>query len=394
MGFYLVTGVMGGGKSMLCADIMRTALSEGAVVHTNIALNQAIIDEKGWTELYVKLPEDSDLWRSLLRKGAEGAENLLVVDEASLAFHVHDQQKRRDANRGIFELLVWSRRAGLDVYFVSQSAQNLDSQLRRLTEIRYHCTQVKMIPFIGPWMKYLVGDFMRTRYAGGDSKSRIGTTYHRFDQRIADFYNTHDMHGRELGIQDGGPTRTRKKNKDARTMGCVFIFLIAAAIFGAWRFYGMFWGRDDAQAPPEASSAPAGDSPAPVQPQELIKKLQPEPSSFAPRVFTVAVGDKVMEWAVDSSDDLLISAQMQEPLRLFLRGGGVLQLGQPYEGDQVQSIVTAHQRYYILCASGRKLVARQPTRKEQAEWKAISNTRRSWSSWGSAPVPGSGSESK
>lgn len=382
MGLYIVTGVMGGGKSYYTADVMWTAFGEGAVVHTNIALNQRIVDEKGWSELYVKLPEDPNEWRPLLHKGEEGRENLLIVDEASLAFHVHDQQRKRDANRDIFELLIWSRRAGLDVYFVSQSAQNLDAQLRRLAEIRIHCTQVKMIPFVGPWMKNFVGDFMRTRYAGGDGKSRIGTTYHRFQKHIGEFYDTHDLHGRDLGIKNTGATRRKKKNKDARTMGCVFVFLIVALIFGCWRFYGMFWGRDDGQASAEASGVPAGGA-APVQPQDLIPKVTAQMADFGPRVFTVAVAGRVMEWTVDSSDDLLISSVVQDPLRVFLRGGGVLELGQPFEGDLVESIVTAHERYYVLCASGRKLVARKPTRKEQGEWKAISRTRQGWSSWGS-----------
>jgi hypothetical protein len=395
MGLYIVTGVMGGGKSYFTADVMWTAFSEGAVVHTNIALNQRIVDEKGWTDLYVKLPEDPDSWRPLLHKGAEGRENLLIVDEASLTFHVHDQQKKRDSNRGIFELLIWSRRAGLDVYFVSQSAQNLDAQLRRLAEIRIHCTQVKMIPFIGPWMKYFVGDFMRTRYAGGDGKSRIGTTYHRFQQRIGDFYDTHDLHGRDLGIQDNGATRKKKSNKDARTMGCVFLFLIVALIFGAYRFYGMFWGRDDGEAVAEASGTPAPATSEPVQPQDLIKKLTEEKGqAFGPRVFTVSVAGRSVEWAVDSADDLHLTAVMQDPLRVFIRGGGVIQLGRAYEGDLVESIVTAHERFYILCASGRKLVARKPTKIEQVQWKAISSTRQGWSAWGSVSGQASASGSK
>ncbi|QIF02776.1 zonular occludens toxin domain-containing protein [Roseimicrobium sp. ORNL1] len=387
MGLYLVTGVMGGGKTMFCVETIHQALGEGAVVHTNIHLNDDELAQKGWTEQYVRLPENPDEWRPLLRKGAEGAENLLVVDEASLTFHVHDQQRKRDSNKDIFELLVWSRRAGLDVYFASQSAQNIDAQLRRMTEIRYHCTQVKMIPFIGPWMKHFVGDFMRTRYAGGDGKNRIGTTYHRFRKEIAELYNTHDLHGRNLGIQDGGPTRKKKKNNDARTSAILMLFLLASVLFGAWRFYGLFWGRD------EQTEV--------VQPSELIPSVaaskdaaSPAPEIIAPRVFKVAVAGRVLEWAVDSSDDLLVAAQMDEPLRIFVRGGGLLQLGKPYEGDLVESIVTAHQRYYVLCASGRKLVARKPTRKEQEEWRAISSTRRGWSAWGSAPAQASASDSR
>ena len=358
------------------------AFGEGAMVHTNLALNADEVERRGWTAQWVKLPVEPQEWKNVVFAGKEGAENLLLVDEAALMFHVHDQQKMRDNNREIFELLVWSRKAGLDVYFISQSAQNLDAQLRRLTEIRVHCVSVKMIPFVGWFAKVLLGDFKRIRYGGGDGKNSIGGTYHRFNPVIGKFYSTEDTCGRSMGLQQGGSQRTVKKNQDKKTAliaGGLLLFFIC---FGAWRFYVMLWGGGigggvpKVEHPPEAVAAGQKEVQAGARPASAGKPAQPtEAVQAGPRTFTLALGDTVMEWTVQPEDELIVSAEFLTPLRVFCRGGVSLAVGGAYEGDRVTSIVSANQRHYVLLKSGRRLVCRKPTQEEITQWKLSMSTR-------------------
>lgn len=360
MALYLVTGVMGGGKSYLGAEVCLRAFEEGAVVHTNMALNEETIRERGWLERYVKLPADPAEWQTVLHAGEEGRENLLMVDEAALCFHVHDQQKKRSDNRDIFELLIWSRKAGLDVYFISQSAANLDAQLRRLTEIRIHCVAVRMIPFIGWLAKPLLGDFKRMRYGGGEGKNLIGSTYHRFSMKIGEFYRTDDTVGRSLGLKKTA-TRTAKKDKDKRTAVVVGLFLLAALVVGVWQFKGIFAGAKKTH---EQLESMVDDNALTGGKSAQSMALPPE----RPQAHVTYYADGV-EWTVEAADDLVISAHDLSKQRVFCRGGLRLEIGGSYRGETITALMQAHGRFYATTKTGRRIIARPWTKEERTQWQ-------------------------
>lgn len=384
MALYLITGVMGGGKSYLGADVCLTAFEEGAVVHTNMQLNEETIAERGWTDCYVKLPADPAEWKEHLQSGEEGKENLLMIDEAALAFHVHDQSKNKGDNRGIFELLVWSRKAGLDVYFITQSAANIDVMLRRLTEITIHCVAVKMIPFVGWMARPLLGDFKRMRYAGCEKKNLIGSTYHRFSQRIGDFYRTDDTVGRSLGLKKTA-TRQGKKNKDKRTAIVVFAFLLVAVVVGVYQVKGIFAAarKEEKNLTGSISGGSGGSAhPAPgAKPAEATAAPAPHRDSVTYHVEGV-------EWAVRLEDDLVISAHDKTKQRIFCRDGVTLEIGGSYRGESIVALLEVSGRFYATTKTGRKVIARPWTTKERKSWiQSSQNSQQPFS--GSSPLPGS-----
>ncbi|WP_050028235.1 zonular occludens toxin domain-containing protein [Verrucomicrobium sp. BvORR034] len=382
MALYLVTGVMGGGKSYLGADVCLTAFEEGAVVHTNMQLNEETIAENGWQDQHIKLPADPSEWQSVIHAGEEGKENLLMVDEAALCFHVNDQQKKRGDNRDIFELLVWSRKAGLDVYFITQSAANIDVMLRRLTEIRVHCVAVKMIPFVGWLARPLLGDFKRMRYGGGEGKNLIGSTYHRFSQRIGDFYRTDDTVGRSLGLKKTA-SRGAKKNKDKRTALMVLAFLVLAVVVGVWQVKGIFSAARKEEKNLNASiGSGAGSTTAPV-PADFSGK--PALAPVLPRD-TVTYHVEGVEWNVRLEDDLIISAHDKTRQRVFCRDGVLLEIGASYRGENLVALVEVGGRFYATTKTGRRLIARPWTTQERKTWIQSSQISQAPFS-GSSPLP-------
>lgn len=384
MALYLITGVMGGGKSYLGADVCLTAFEEGAVVHTNMQLNEETIAERGWTEMYIKLPSDPAEWKQHLHAGEEGKENLLMIDEAALAFHVHDQSANKGHNRGIFELLVWSRKAGLDVYFITQSAANIDVMLRRLTEITIHCVAVKMIPFVGWLARPLLGDFKRMRYAGCEKRNLIGSTYHRFSQRIGDFYRTDETVGRSMGIKKSA-TRQGKKNKDKRTALMVFFFLFAAVVVGVYQVKGIFSaaGKEEKNLTASISSGPGGPTvSAPAG--NAAQTVGASPQHHDSIVYQV----EGVEWAVNLEDDLVISAHDKTKQRIYCRDGVTLEIGGSYRGERIVAVLEVSGRFYATTKTGRKVIARPWTTKERKTWiQSSQNSQQPFS--GSSPLPGS-----
>jgi len=165
--FRIIEGVMGSGKSYYGAQIILECLREGGVVHTNLPLRLDVLTEMGYADQIVMLPQRvSDIVKlqemprnadgseampvlksDYLRGGEEGRENLVVIDEASLQFDIDQQMKDREKNKPIFQLVALTRHVGLDMYFLAQSAQNIDAKLRRMAQGRVRCVRTDTIPF-------------------------------------------------------------------------------------------------------------------------------------------------------------------------------------------------------------------------------------------------------
>lgn len=209
MGLFLVTGTMGGGKSYFAAELARDTWKAGGIVHSNIPWNVEELQKHGWHEKHIKLPEDHLEWAryetgpdgkkrlasDVLVGGAEGRENVVIVDEAALILHSMDQLENKKRNRSLFELVVMSRQLGLDVYFISQSAANIDVAIRNVMEQEIRCVNLRRVPLWGPIMtgplKPFFGDFRRNYLS---QKGRELThSYANYSGDIGALYNTHGV---------------------------------------------------------------------------------------------------------------------------------------------------------------------------------------------------------
>jgi hypothetical protein len=160
MSFSLVTGTMGGGKSLYVVRKCIKAFREGALVHSNIDWRPGALDERGWSPQHIPLGDDPTKWVAMLKAGQEGKENVVAIDESAMIFHVWDQRGNQERDRSIFDLLVMSRKLGLEVYFITQHEENVAVAIRRMANDVRRCVSVKNVPIIGPLVAALKGDFL------------------------------------------------------------------------------------------------------------------------------------------------------------------------------------------------------------------------------------------
>lgn len=238
MGLFIITGTMGGGKSYFASELAYKCWKAGGVVHSNIPWNNDELQRREFDHLHVKLPDDVSTWvrkepapeggerlaSDVIVGGIEGAENLIIVDEAALLFHMYDQVANRNRNRIIFDLVVMSRQIGVDMYFISQSASNIDVAIRNVAEAVIHCVNVKRLPSFGPLLAWFVGDFRRA-WLSPLKRQVMSASYARFSPVVAALYNTHGV-GAKINV-----ARSTSRKEKGFTLS-----------FGAWAFLALLVG--------------------------------------------------------------------------------------------------------------------------------------------------------
>lgn len=269
MGLFIVTGTMGGGKSYFAAEMAYKCWKAGGVVHSNIPWNQEELQQREFEHLHVKLPDDVSTWvrkepapeggerlaSDVIVGGTEGAENLIIVDEAALAFHMYDQVANRARNRVIFELVVMSRQIGVDMYFISQSAANIDVAIRNVAEAVIHCVNVKRLPGFGALLAWFVGDFRRA-WLSPLKRQVMSASYARFSSTVAALYNTHGV-GAKINV---ARSTSRKEKGFSLSLGtwaflAVFFGLLLTSVYFYRKNKGFFnmGKRFENEAQPEAA---------------------------------------------------------------------------------------------------------------------------------------------
>lgn len=247
MGLFIITGTMGGGKSYFAAELAFKCWKAGGVVHSNVPWSQDELHRWEFDHLHVKLPDDVSTWvrkepapdggerlaSDVIIGGTEGAENLIIVDEAALSFHMYDQASNRNRNRTIFELVVMSRQIGVDMYFISQSAANIDVAIRNVAEAVIHCVNVKRLPGFGPLLAWFVGDFRRA-WLSPLKRQVMSASYARFSSSVAALYNTHGV-GAKINV---ARSTSRKEKGFSLSFGAwAFLALLAGLILASFYFY-------------------------------------------------------------------------------------------------------------------------------------------------------------
>lgn len=247
MGLFIITGTMGGGKSYFAAELAYKCWKAGGVVHSNVPWDQEELQKREFAHLHVKLPDDVSTWvrkepapeggerlaSDVIVGGTEGAENLIIVDEAALAFHMYDQVANRNRNRTIFELVVMSRQIGVDMYFISQSASNIDVAIRNVAEAVIHCVNVKRLPGFGALLAWFVGDFRRA-WLSPLKRQVMSASYARFSTAVAALYNTHGV-GAKINVARS--TTRKEKGFTLSLSAWAFLAVFAGLILTSFYFY-------------------------------------------------------------------------------------------------------------------------------------------------------------
>lgn len=188
---------MGGGKSYFGVEKAKEAWDRGSIVHDNFKWTQ---QAEKYAKLHVMLPGEPLLWAKrnaeghlesgVIVRGSEACPNIVLIDEAYLYFGIHDRIAHANRNRILLEFCAMSRQLGLVIYFISQSAENVDAGVRKIAAFHIHCVNNAKIPGIGAMASLLLGRF--TRISKSPQKNvELTREKARFDQSIGDLYNTH-----------------------------------------------------------------------------------------------------------------------------------------------------------------------------------------------------------
>lgn len=366
MSFHLITGLMGGGKSYLAVEACKKAAEEGAIVHTNLPLVQEEWEALGLWEKIVILPREPTKWIRFEKRdidgeetdvpcsdcitgGAEGLENIVVFDEASIVFRTKDQTKNKDKHQPVFDLIALSRHVGLEIMFIAQHEDNISADLRRLAELRTKCIKTEKIPMIGWIAAPLLGDFCRVVYRGL-AKDPFVKSYHRFSMAVGRLYKTHGM--AESVAMRVDPTRKAKGMDTSKRKG-ILLFVVAPLLCILVAGLALWKAKTRLIDDPKAAAAHK-EAGTPDLATNTDKGDKPQEKSK-----TVSRGGwRLMEWDVE--DELVFGTKIESSkgVVVYARGGQRLGVGLNYLGEPIVEYVSWGGWHYFRTQFGRLVVVR------------------------------------
>lgn len=201
---YLVTGVLGGGKSLIAVSKIKEYLERGCRIVTNMDLFLEFLCDKDHKEPLVTripdFPNSDDL--AACGFGYEGAKvgkfdddkaGLMVLDEAATWLNARDY---RDKDRSKFiKFVINLRKKGWHVLLLVQNEDMLDSQsLKALGEHIVYCQRLDRMkmPILGEWSKALgKKEIKPPKVHVGNVKYKTANGYQTVDTW---YYQGHDLY--------------------------------------------------------------------------------------------------------------------------------------------------------------------------------------------------------
>jgi Zonular occludens toxin (Zot) len=150
-----VTGTLGAGKTFHSVRLLMEHLAKGGTVVTNVEccfdlIRQTIAKRSGvWIEadqLRVFDPEKTPNWEAEIPWGESEGMVLVVLDEAHLFYNARDWAATASSHKRLLSFLSQSRKAGVDVLWISQDGGNVDKQFRTLAEWELGIVNAKHLP--------------------------------------------------------------------------------------------------------------------------------------------------------------------------------------------------------------------------------------------------------
>jgi hypothetical protein len=299
------------------------------------------------------------IWESdVLLMGAEGAENVVVVDEAAIEISADTQDKDKEKNSGLFGLVALSRHAGLDIYFLAQKMTHVAKKVRDLAETRTMCSNCANIPVAGWFLKRFFGDLRRTVYKDG---TLFGSVFLRLKPEICEFYQTHGMR-QQLELKAGGQRIKKESDWNRRSMifigGGLLICLVIMS-WGGWKTYTSLNTQDEGKR--EVEEAPRAVT--------KVQRYQPDGTTkevLLPDIPPPPKGGIMLEW--DAYDEHVLAGVVKSrgAKVVVTRGGRRLYAGGSYEGQRIQLQFQVSDWHYFQCENKRVIVVR-PMRPEERE---------------------------
>jgi hypothetical protein len=212
---YIVTGKLGGGKTLAMVGKMREYLEAGKPVATNVDLDlRKLLPKAPPKSMAIRLPdrptaEDLDAIGSVHETGRDELNGALVLDECGTWLNARQWSDK--GRQGLIEWFLHARKRGWDVYLIVQNISLIDKQLREvLGEYIVICRRLDRlrIPGVGRLINLLSLGLIEgrmpqihiasVRYGSGPSSMHADTWYFR----------GRDLYGAYKTVQVIGTKRT------------------------------------------------------------------------------------------------------------------------------------------------------------------------------------------
>jgi hypothetical protein len=146
----IVTGTLGGGKSLFAVERIYFHLLAGGWVYTNIEMHHAAVAAE-MADHGVEFEPDRLVlltgplaeFHTLVSRGDENSNVMVVIDEAHLGFNSRDWAK---TNRDLLDFNSCVRKLDILLLYITQDITNLDKQFRKLAGIQWMCRNMAKPP--------------------------------------------------------------------------------------------------------------------------------------------------------------------------------------------------------------------------------------------------------
>lgn len=240
----VVSGRIGGGKTCMCVVRMLEYCAKGGAVYTNIRLRGAVESKSesgktvltlkrdapfclllkkryGWTYQegqynFIEADVMDDGFQSVVPPGTSEAHVLVVIDEVNEWFDSLDRSslQTNNAYRKTFRFLRQSRKVYIDVIFILQDFQTLNSRVRGLVGFVWVCRDMQYFKVAGLRIGWLLKHYFVWQLIDGQSRQLVETRWIAKDRAVFGLYDTTEIFGDGLGIAEQRKVDFREKKKE------------------------------------------------------------------------------------------------------------------------------------------------------------------------------------
>jgi|GEM_PF-3211739 len=329
MAIEIFEGRIGSGKSYAAVRKIAAHLADGLTACTNIAINwQGLVafvaNEYGveiQPEQLIDL-QDVDIgeFHRVTPMGSPGAPVLVVLDECHLAFNARDWNQ---TSRELLAFLTQSRKQDTDIVFISQSAENIDKQFRRLVQYvwRFRDLRKTTVPGLGMNFNTMIqvvsfglmsGEVLLACQYDYDGKTLMSREFVSMDKRVFAAYDTKALLSSFMRSgQRGRLKMERRRGRRAfAILRVVMLLVLIAGVVLWWR-----WRSSSAEAKQRETVTGQAASKGVTRPGAVLPAVEvvPMPAasqqpaalvsvvhSGAPRFHTPAAGADLREMSEEA----------------------------------------------------------------------------------------------
>lgn len=280
-------GRIGGGKTYSAVERIVSYVGNGGLVYTNVELLWdglfATCEDRFQVQILqdqIRYFSENDIYKffEMVPPGTKEHPVLIVIDEAHLWFNSRDWNKAPRATMGY---LSQSRKLGHDLIFITQKAENMDSQIRRLAQFTFRFRDMDKFPLLGlPLWKGKIR-WMQVDY---DGKTILKSGFKKKQEYVFKSYNTNALL-RDVTTGEEAPTHFDLKKKEEKKMANPFVLLtlILGGLIGGGFLVWKVAFNDDPIIPHSSvvASAPGVSRSAPVPAPAPRSPRYPEPVILA-----------------------------------------------------------------------------------------------------------------